>query len=684
MKGEIWKMNQPDLFSPPTMRRIELNSMSVKNFKGIVAFTLDALGRNVFVYAENGKGKSSLRDAFLWCLFGKDGQNRTEGKGGFDLETFQPGTNEPIHNIDHVVEVVLNIDGKLTKFRRLYAEKWTKHQGSSEKILSGHTTNYWVDDEPMSQREYQGRIAAVIQEDIFRLLTNPFYFNDDKAFPWDKRRKLLLEMAGGMTDEEVMDSDLELRKLKGILAGKSVDSYRKIVSEKIKLLKKQQEDIPPRIDEQTSNLAGQESVDYFAIEQALAEQKAILNVIEREQATAGNVTTAYRQKQQQAFRLQSDIDVRKDHLKANAGALLKQLTDEQIKLQNEIYRLGFETKLNLQKVSDKAEQVKENEAKLVSLRKAWGEENAKAFAQPDPENFICPNCGQALPEGDKAAKIAEMEENFNTGKRASLDKINADGKVLAGDTKRIQAEIEELSDKLMESEASVVLINESLAELEMQIASEKERPGVLYLDDAKLQDLQARHDALVAELEKPVEDSSAELLAQKRTVNDEIERLNKILNNRDVAAKTRARIDELKAEEKQVAQQITMYEGHKFLLDQFTKRKVSLTEDSIASKFKAVLFQMFEENVGNDGVKDCCNTLILSDNGAWVDFNSNGNKAAKVNGGVDIINGLAAHYGITAPIFIDDREGVNNLIETESQVINLVVSRDKELRVEVV
>lgn len=39
--------------------------------------------------------------------------------------------------------------------------------------------------------------------------------------------------------------------------------------------------------------------------------------------------------------------------------------------------------------------------------------------------------------------------------------------------------------------------------------------------------------------------------------------------------------------------------------------------------------------------------------------------------------------GITAPIFIDNRESVNELIPTMSQVINLVVSKDKSLMIRV-
>ncbi|MGC7872593.1 ATP-binding protein [Desulfosporosinus sp. SYSU MS00001] len=219
------------------MKQILLSKMEIKNFKGIREFTLDTQDKNAFIFARNGKGKSTLRDACLWCLAGKDGQNRTEGKGGFDIETFQPGTNEPIHGIDHVVEVALLVNSKSIKFKRLYAEKWTKKHGALEKELTGHTTSYWIDDESMNQKEYLARIAGIIQDDLFRLLTDPYFFNNDKYFPWDKRRKLLMEMAGGLSDEEILNSDPELQRLKTALDGKSIDAFKKIVAERLKLLK---------------------------------------------------------------------------------------------------------------------------------------------------------------------------------------------------------------------------------------------------------------------------------------------------------------------------------------------------------------------------------------------------------------------------------------------------------------
>ena len=61
---------------------------------------------------------------------------------------------------------------------------------------------------------------------------------------------------------------------------------------------------------------------------------------------------------------------------------------------------------------------------------------------------------------------------------------------------------------------------------------------------------------------------------------------------------------------------------------------------------------------------------------------SDANNAARINAGLDIINTLCQHYNISAPIWVDNAESVNTLIEVESQLVRLVVSNDKALRVE--
>ncbi|MSU03543.1 hypothetical protein [Tissierella pigra] len=107
-----------------------------------------------------------------------------------------------------------------------------------------------------------------------------------------------------------------------------------------------------------------------------------------------------------------------------------------------------------------------------------------------------------------------------------------------------------------------------------------------------------------------------------------------------------------------------------------------MLEDSINSQFNHVKFKLFEENVTNDGIKETCIALVNT-NGAYVKF-EDANSAGKINAGIDVINSLSRFYEVFSTIWIDNRESVVKLADTDSQVISLVVSeQDKKLRVEV-
>jgi hypothetical protein len=94
-------------------------------------------------------------------------------------------------------------------------------------------------------------------------------------------------------------------------------------------------------------------------------------------------------------------------------------------------------------------------------------------------------------------------------------------------------------------------------------------------------------------------------------------------------------------------------------------------EQLVNDRFELVTFKLFETQV-NGGETPTCKALI---NG--VPF-SDANTASKINAGVDIINVLCDYYKVTAPIFIDNRESVTKLIDSDSQIINLVVDPSKK------
>ena len=169
--------------------------------------------------------------------------------------------------------------------------------------------------------------------------------------------------------------------------------------------------------------------------------------------------------------------------------------------------------------------------------------------------------------------------------------------------------------------------------------------------------------------------TNEELKIKYTDLNIKRNELQKELLKEDQITKAEARVQELQDQESALAQELATLEGNEFAIMHFTKAKVDAIERRINGKFKYVSFKMFDKQV-NGGECECCDTLIKG-----VPF-SDANNASRINAGIDIINTLCQHYNISAPIFIDNRESVTDLIDSDSQIVNLIVSpSDKKLRV---
>src|SRR5690606_7377882 len=129
---------------------VRLQRLKLRNFKGIREFTLEANGSDVTIYGDNGAGKTSLVDAFMWLLFDKDSQNRKD----FQIKTLD-ADGEPIHNLEHEVEAALELDdGRQVTLRKVYKEKWTRKRGSAVAEFTGHTVDHYIDGVPTKQSDY--------------------------------------------------------------------------------------------------------------------------------------------------------------------------------------------------------------------------------------------------------------------------------------------------------------------------------------------------------------------------------------------------------------------------------------------------------------------------------------------------------------------------------------------------
>ena len=655
---------------------IKLNWLKISNFKGLKNFELIVNGKNVSIFGNNATGKTSITDAFLWLLFDKDSNDYADTN--FKIKP-QDENGKDILHLESTVEAELLVDGQPLKIKKARVEKWVKRQGASEKVFDGHTKKYWFNEVPCKAGEYKNKIDGLIKEDIFKMITNPLYFNTKKT--WQERREILLEISGDATVEQVIASDESLDGLTEILNGRSIDDYKLVIADKLKELKKERDNISPRIDEITRSLP-QEEPDYSDVSAELNKYKETLSGIEFLLTNATNKANELSKKYQELAKLKNQLEETKLEIKSESSTDKQSLIDKKSELESGkfILQSGISSlQMDILQAKTKLESNAKTRQRLLDEYYTLDTKNKEILSEQFEVGDMatrCPTCGQDIPEETIATEIGTLRINFEQSKKVRLadslvllEKNKESGLALKLDTEETQSELG-LSEKVLENKKlQLEKLEVQISELNEELSKPTPEPDYNKYTDYTV--LFHKIVALQTELDKPVEDKSAELLQQKAEIQAKIDELNKSLNGKEEVEKKKARIEELKAEEKRVSTLIAELEDHKFLLERFIVAKANLLEDRINSQFKHVKFKLFEENITNDGINPTCVALVNT-NGSYVDYNTNGNLAGTYNAGLDIINTLCKFYEVTAPIFFDNRESVTEIIETDSQVINLI------------
>jgi hypothetical protein len=208
------------------MKTIILKSLTMINWKGEENRTTNFNERETTIAGDNGIGKTRHKEAFLWLLFGKDSQGRKD----FEIKTRQ-ANGDVIHKLDNIVGGVLLVDGSELRLKRILTEEWIKVRGQEKETFKGNkTVTYW-NDTPITITEYQRRINEIVDETVFKIITNPLYFTSMK---WQEQREVLLKLAGTVSDNEVAAKDLRFKDLFQRVEGKTFDDFKKELAYKKK------------------------------------------------------------------------------------------------------------------------------------------------------------------------------------------------------------------------------------------------------------------------------------------------------------------------------------------------------------------------------------------------------------------------------------------------------------------
>lgn len=656
------------------MKKITLKSLTLTNFRGEQNRTTVFAPSCTTIQGANGLGKSRHFDAFIWLLFGKDSQ----GRDNFEIKTRIDG--EELHNVECSVVGVFDVDGEEITLKKELSEKWVKPRGQVDSILKGNETLCWINDVPMKVGEYQQRVKSIVDEVVFKLITNPAFFFTLK---WQDQRDILFQLAGTVDDSEIANTNPVFSDLFDRLTGKSLSDFKKELSARKKRLKADLEEIQPRID-QTHKLMP-EMADFVALEAEIAQldkeiseiEKAISDVVERTkqqyeavQKKHGEINELKKKQQEVLF----DVESKAKEDAFNANSNRREFQERINVVKREIHGYvqdEISANVELEKLQKRLQDLT---TESDALRSEWYKENEAQFNG----ETTCRCCGQELPE----AKKAEAFALFNRYKKVHLDEITRNGKNIKAEIEYAKRRIAEVEQDKNNSIFSSKTKEEELHILEEQFAtlSEVKQEEVKPENIKEYQELVEQIANLGVELkayEEQVQNDSTEAYqARKKELSIKRDELKDKLADRERIELFTKQIADLEARGKDLAQQIADAEREEYTITQFNKAKIDECEKRINSMFSLVTFKLFDYNIedaNKENPIECCIPLVHGR------YYASTNTADQVNAGIDVINTLSCFNGVSAPIFIDGRESVNEIIHTQSQVINLVVTDDKQL-----
>lgn len=668
------------------MSTVTLKKMVLLNFKGIKNLTIN-FDANTNIYGDNGTGKTTVVDAFTWLLFGKDSTDRKD----FEIKTLDKN-NEVIPKIDHEVYAELGVNGDVVTIKRTLRDKWVKQKGALEAEFTGNETLYYWNEVPLSMKEFGNKVSEILDEAVFKLITSPSAFNSLK---WQDRRNVLIKVAGEISDAELAKGNADYQDLLAQLTNKSLEEYKKQIAATIKKAKDDIKMIPTRIDEVERGKP--EPVDSDLINDQISEKEELLSKIDHQlsdkSAAHEEILNKKRENSDKIFSLTSQKNSivfevteeakRKLSSENSASSELKRKihqkeSEELNPARQKLNRLNSEKETLIQTINSYENTIKQK-------RELWNIENSKPFIFSE-DNVVCPCCKREFGANEVEEKKSSLIANFNENKQKVLADINAEGKVIAEKKKNAETELEELTERITQGENYISKVQSDISSLndELKTAESEvsKKPSLELVVEIMLND-HANYNAICCEIESlkqnkfdlPEQDQNEKLIQEKKELNNQIQTLRDSLKDNDLITAADKRIQDLQNEESKLAQEIANIERTQYIIDNFIKLQVETIEQRVNEKFSFVKFRLFEKQI-NGALVPCCDALI---NGVPY---SDANTASKINAGIDIINTLCEFYNVSAPIFIDNRESVVKLHESNSQIINLFVSPDdKKLRI---
>lgn len=633
----------------------KIKSISLKRFKGIIDKTFDFKNCNK-VSGANGLGKSTIACAFYWVMSDCD-------------ETLK--SNPPVFNINGqesapTVTIIGDVDGKPITISRTVKRtvKKAKRDGDADSVSFSST--YEVNSVEYGLRDFKAKLEEYGFSDNFLALAHPDTFLSSKK---DDMRKVLFKMAQSKSDYEVACITPGAEKAAELLKDYKFDEVLAMQNATIRKVR----EVYGRDGEiLRSRIEGLESakvdLDWSALE---LQRNAIKEQIEKNQDAqrVANLILADLDKiKDKQLSLQFELSGIEQKAKAEKEALEKKLFIEKRELDEKATDLDRQIAHMKAEVQIYEDAFKHSEAEKQRLTEQLKQEQAKSFNE---NSLYCPTCNQLF----KLDKQAEIRIEFNKQKLISMGNIeNAikSNRSLLAIKKSEKTDLDRRLEKAINDRAELQkALDKACSASEITINT--------YDDEISRLKAEIEKNKSVMDEKQSGLPNVSELKAEELNLNTQLRETEIQLSKADDNNRIDSQIEELRYQQIQYEQNKADSERILYQLDLVKRQKNTMLTDEINSHFKLVNWKLFDY-AKNGEYKDVVIPQINSkDMGAAL------NNALIIRAKLDICVGLQNFYNEHYPIFLDNAESLDSenqaLLDTDTQIIRLCVSDDKELMI---
>lgn len=675
------------------MKVIKLVSVSFENFKKL-NWIVEFGEKRTQIFAMNRTGKSSMADGIFWVLFGKSSTGKSEGK------EFRPRPYDSlgidVDHVDVVAELVLLVDGVEVVLRKTQRQNWVRKRGTTTEVHEGDKNIYAWNNVEISETEFKRRIADIVSEKNFMLITDPTAF-----FRLSKQEKLdlILSLIANVTEEQIlMEAGGFDELLKFVRDGKKLEEVKATSKRSISDMTKERDQISAFINERSKDIVDMDVSDIELQRNAINEKIAEIDQ-KIEDSTAA--VTEYDEKSKNIIELKMK---QSENIRIANEGLVKQKREIQKRIDKA--ENDFQVAMQKQKMAELEIErlnriVESNKTLRAELAKKVETEEAKTFpeyVEPEPlssDALVCPTCGQDLPEELKQRKIECFEKDkklhwekyeadkgkFEADQSELLDKICQEGKACVEKINKAKEDLETAKNFLESAKADKITANADKTKAMKELAA---LPEQVDLSDNQ------EYEALCLEIQAKEEvlrnmNTGAEYRSQLKAEKAEWETELSVVNQKFVVAaksdEAKERVAELEQQFKDKVQLIADQERILMMCEEFQTAKDNYLTEEVNKHFENVRFQLFRQQK-NGGVERVCD--VYTKNGSPYGENTTSG-AEKLIMGLEVINVLSGIIGVTAPVIIDNAEKVSagNMPLLDTQMIMLSVSNDEDFRIEV-